>query len=70
MRTAIIALTANGKKIAENISAKIGGQIFFKGEDFSDMKNFVAEIFGKFDGLIFICAAGIVVRMISPHLVS
>ena len=70
MRTAIISLTAKGARLAEKISAKVGGQTFAKGKNFSKLADLVAEIFGKFDGLIFICAAGIVVRMIAPHIVS
>lgn len=70
MRKAILTLTEQGKILAEKISEKVGGQIFCKGKDFHDMKNFVAEIFTKFDAIIFICAAGIAVRMIAPHIVS
>ena len=70
MRTAIISLTRNGVRIAEKISAKVGGQTFAKGKDFDKLDELVAEIFGKFDGLIFVCAAGIVVRMIAPHIVD
>lgn len=70
MRIAILAVTAEGHELAKKISAFTGGQIFIKGRDFDSMKNFVAEIFTKFDALIFICAAGIAVRMIAPHIVS
>ncbi|MBQ7454693.1 MAG: cobalt-precorrin 5A hydrolase [Selenomonadaceae bacterium] len=70
MRTAIISLTTNGARIAEKISAKVGGQTFAKGKNFDNLAELVAEIFGRFDGLIFICAAGIAVRMIAPHIVS
>ena len=70
MRKAILTLTENGKILAEKISDKVGGQIFCKGKDFQSMKDFVAEIFSKFDAIIFICAAGIVVRMIAPHIIS
>jgi len=70
LRTAIISLTAKGARLAEKISAKVGGQTFAKGKNFSKLADLVADIFGKFDGLIFICAAGIVVRMIAPHIVS
>ena len=70
MRTAIISITTNGARLAEKISAKIGGQTFAKGRNFGKLSDLVDEIFGKFDGLIFICAAGIVVRMIAPHIVS
>lgn len=70
MRIAILAVTEKGFELAEKISAGIGGKIFYKGRDFERMKNFVEEIFTKFDALIFICAAGIAVRMIAPHIVS
>ena len=70
MRTAILTVTDKGYELAEKISAVIGGQIFCKGRDFERMKNFVDEIFTKFDALIFICATGIAVRMIAPHIVS
>ena len=70
MRIAILSVTEKGYELAEKISLGIGGQIFIKGRDFDRMKNFVEEIFTKFDALIFICAAGIVVRMIAPHIVS
>ena len=68
MRIAILTVTEKGFELAEKISAGIGGQIFHKGRDFERMKIFVEEIFTKFDALIFICAAGIAVRMISPHI--
>lgn len=70
MRIAILSVTEKGHELAEKISASTGGQIFIKGRDFERMKNFVEEIFTKFDALIFICAAGIAVRMIAPHIVS
>ena len=70
LRTAIISLTTKGAQLAEKISSKVGGQTFAKGRNFNKLADLVADIFGKFDGLIFICAAGIVVRMIAPHIVS
>ena len=70
MRTAIISLTAKGAQLAAKISAKVGGQIFAKGKDFGKLTDLIAEIFSKFDGLIFISATGIAVRVIAPHLVD
>ena len=70
MRTAIISLTRNGGRVATKIAAKVGGQVFAKGKDYENLPALVGEIFGIFDGLIFVCAAGIVVRMIAPHIVS
>ena len=70
MRKAILPVTEKGVELANKISAEVGGQIFIKGRDFDSLKDFVAEIFAKFDALIFICATGIAVRMIAPHIVS
>ena len=70
MRIAILPITDAGAELAKKISAQIGGQIFCKDKDFDGLKNFVADIFDKFDALIFICAAGIAVRIIAPHIVS
>ena len=70
MRIAILAVTETGYKLAEKISAGIGGKIFAKGRDFERMKIFVEEIFTKFVALIFICATGIAVRMIAPYIVG
>ena len=70
MRTAILPVTEKGFELAEKISESVGGQIFIKRRDYDSLKNFVAEVFAKFDALIFISAAGIAVRMIAPHIVS
>ncbi len=64
MRMAILAVTAEGLTLAGKISARQGGQIF------KFNKDLIGEIFDKFDALIFICATGIVVRTIAPHIVS
>ncbi len=70
MRAAIFAVTDKGLELAEKISSNIGGKIFIKGRDFDKLKIFVGEVFKSFDALIFICAAGIVVRVIAPLIVS
>ena len=49
MRIAILTLTDAGFKLAEKISARMGGENFIKVRDFDSLKNFVAEIFNKFD---------------------
>lgn len=70
MRIAILSVTAGGLVLAEEISARTVGEVFAKGRDFSRLADFVAEIFGKFDALVFICATGIAVRVIAAHVVS
>ena len=70
MRIAILTVTEKGFELAKRISARTDGDIFCKGRNFDSLKNLVADIFTKFDALIFICAAGIAVRVIAPHIVS
>lgn len=70
MRIAVLTLTDRGFEVAQKISDKFNVSIFCKGQNFKSLKNFIADIFDKFDALIFICAAGIAVRVVAPHVVS
>ncbi|MBI3755177.1 MAG: cobalt-precorrin 5A hydrolase [Deltaproteobacteria bacterium] len=66
MMLAIFALTKNGIKLAKNLSQKIEvADLFINSKNF---KKHVRYAFSKYDGLIFIMAAGIVVRTIAPLL--
>lgn len=77
MKTAVIALTKNGvelsKKIADNLE-NCTRYAFEKYADdsmsFTDLKALTKEVFGQFDGIIYICACGIAVRMIAPFIKS
>uniref|UniRef100_A0A831U1A6 Cobalt-precorrin 5A hydrolase n=1 Tax=Geobacter metallireducens TaxID=28232 RepID=A0A831U1A6_GEOME len=82
MRIAIIAITRNGARLGTQLRDGLGngelyvlqkfagqagkGAVPFTGE----LKGLVAELWPSFDGFVFIMAAGIVVRMIAPHLVA
>ena len=70
MRIAILEVTAGGAGVAEKISAGVGGEIFAKGRDFERLAEFVGEIFGKYDALVFVSATGIAVRVIAAHVES
>lgn len=71
MRAAIFALTERGADLAERLGSLLeGSQTFIKGRDFERLRPMVDETFNSFDGLIFIGALGIAVRMIAPHIVS
>ncbi|MEJ8555283.1 cobalt-precorrin 5A hydrolase [Tepidibacter sp. Z1-5] len=73
---AIIALTSNGRKLALNIKKYIECDVYvndkFLCEDTISIKGkfkeFVGNIFYKYDYLIFIMATGIVVRSICPYI--
>ena len=71
LRAAIFAITPRGADLAERVAATLdGARIFIKGRDFDRLHSIVDETFNRFDGLIFISALGIAVRIIAPHIVS
>ncbi len=65
---AIIAINRDGKALAGRLKADFkNAKVFSVRMDRSGaLKNLVREIFDKYDGLIFIAALGIVVRLIGP----
>lgn len=77
MRLAIISVTAAGAKLAARLKAGLGGtaELYARaGRDgagtaagYDCLGALVAELFSRYDGLVFIMAAGIVVRVIAPH---
>ena len=73
MKTAVISLTERGRAL----SAKIGGDRYCyekhcdpEAEPFADIRELTAGLFGQYDALVFVCAAGIAVRAIAPLIVS
>lgn len=81
MKIAIISLTENGRKISEKIACSLNEKhtctryaiekhIDENSIMFSDLKQLTADIFYKYDAIIFISACGIAVRMIAPHIIS
>lgn len=77
MKLALISVTANGalltEKLAKNLA--ISADIFVKagrnprriGTEYDSLSELVENLFHRYDGLVFIMAAGIVVRVIAPH---
>lgn len=81
MKIATVSLTENGRKISEKISYTLSQNHIctryaiekYIDDDsvaFSDLKRLTADIFDKYDAIVFISACGIAVRMIAPHIVS
>lgn len=79
MSLALITLSEEGLEVAERLRPALGEDVdLFVTERFSKdkartksfskgIRALVAEIFDKYDGLVFIMALGIVVRAIAPH---
>lgn len=68
MRIAIITINKAGQKIAMKLKSDFKGAVIFNGsmDTQSSLKNLVKNIFNNYDGLIFIAALGITVRLIAP----
>lgn len=79
-KIAIIALTSGGKNLALNLLKKMDGIEIYLPEKmkeksgnynyYSSLQDLTAELFKSYDGLVFVMALGIVIRMIAPHLQS
>lgn len=70
MRVAIIAITKQGNKTAQKLSGSIkGSRVFFLSKP-HPLRSTVEKIFDQYEGLIFIMALGIVIRMIAPLIKS
>lgn len=77
-RLAIISITEEGVKVARRIKDGLEAELFIpqkfhnkglEAQPFSEsLKKFAARIFAQYDGLIFVMALGIVLRLIAPHI--
>ena len=80
MKAAFISLTEKGKELslriaqtADFISAErfcLRSHSDFGSRCFEDMAGLVSDIFHRYDALVFVCACGIAVRSIAPHIQS
>jgi cobalt-precorrin 5A hydrolase len=78
MKLAAIVLNEEGLKIANTVGLQLGEIDIFMPEDLAEkfpqysrydsLKECVGGLFRLYEGLIFVMAAGIVVRVVSPYL--
>ncbi len=81
MRIAIVAITSQGEKIGHKIVSAFEGAKFFlpqklnRGVNPKDfiyhelsLKDLTAKLFKEFDGIVFVMALGIVIRVTAPYL--
>jgi len=68
VRVAIIAITDEGNKTAQELASSLKeSQVYFLSEPHA-LRRTVAEIFDRYEGLIFVMALGIVIRVIAPFI--
>ena len=80
MKAAIISLTENGRKLSAEIAENAGflnserccfhSHSDGKSKSFESLSGLVSGIFNEYNALVFVCACGIAVRAIAPHLRS
>ena len=78
MKLAILSVTYNGCLLAERLAVALGGNadVYAKAgrhlahskHVFTSLSETVEKLFPVYDGLVFIMATGIVVRVIAPHI--
>lgn len=80
MKLAIISVTFKGAALAEKLAsrlksdsnvvvyAKVGRTVDSQAQSYTSLGELAEKVFAEYDGLIFIMAAGIVVRVIAPFL--
>ena len=79
MKYALIVVTNNGAKLAEKLRQNLqSGDIYVKegrhnlsffAAEFAKMRDLVADIFYRYDAIVFFTSTGIAVRMIAPYIV-
>lgn len=80
MKAALISVSADGRELSKKIETALQPMltkrfVFEKyadndSEKFSDIGELTAQIFGEYNAMIFVCACGIAVRAIAPHIRS
>lgn len=81
MKTAMISMTRSGAALSQQLVKSLGEHhdcvhyCYAKyacenAVSFDRLNTVTADIFHQYDALIFVCACGIAVRMIAPHIVS
>ncbi len=68
MKIAIVAITEEGKKTAQELATAFGESEVYGLSGSNTLKSTVEEIFHRYEGIIFIMALGIVIRVTSPYL--
>ena len=68
MRPAILTFAASGAELATRLAARFEGEVFHCGFNGEDAKLLLPRLFADGRPIIGICAAGILIRLLAPHL--
>ena len=68
MRPAILTFAASGAELAQRLVPLLGGEAFHCGFNGEDAKILLPRLFTEGRAIVGICAAGILIRLLAPHL--
>lgn len=68
MKPAIITFAASGAELAQRLAPLLGGDIFHCGYNGENARILLPRLFAEGRPIIGICAAGILIRLLAPHL--
>ncbi len=68
MKPAIITFSAGGAELAAKLSALLEAEVFHCGFNGEDAKRLLPRLFAEGRPILGICAAGILIRMLAPHI--
>jgi cobalt-precorrin 5A hydrolase/precorrin-3B C17-methyltransferase len=68
MRPAILTFAATGAELAEKLKTLLDGEVFHCGYNGADGKLLLPRLFADGRPIVGICAAGILIRLLAPHL--
>jgi len=68
MKPALITFAATGADLAQQLAAALDGEIFRCGFNGEDARTLLPRLFLEGRSIIGICAAGILIRLLAPHL--
>ena len=68
MRIAVLAITAGGNRLAATLARELPEADHLVGTAGEKIAERLSEAWGRYDGLVCVMAAGIVVRLLAPLL--
>ena len=68
MKPAIITFSAGGAELAAKLAALLEAEVFHCGFNGEDAKRLLPRLFAEGRPILGICAAGILIRMLAPHI--
>jgi cobalt-precorrin 5A hydrolase/precorrin-3B C17-methyltransferase len=68
MKPAIVTFAASGAELAQKLATLFGGEVFHCGFNGEDGRTLLPRLFADGRPIVGICAAGILIRLLAPHL--